>query len=223
MPKLGDFIGALLSDVAQARVRADLETVRIAEAYAGHGLLKHLPVPRFRLPDLIIDVPVLVTSVGDVGEQQYGQPSASEVAAVVQDGLRAGDLHFGRGEPQRIARAGSQRLKELFAAGPQTLLAPGAIASDVTAAVSEAVRAAGPEEGTTERIALVERTVKAGLERLLVEKMIRSPHLEVLVTSGEIKAHADNESVVRVRLNVSEDAYEVVERDEGAGITLTPE
>ena len=44
-----------------------------------------------------------------------------------------------------------------------------------------------------------------------------------MVTAGEIKAHADSDSLVRVRLTISEDAYEVVPRDDGPGYYLTPE
>ena len=61
--KLGDVIGAMLADVAKARVRADVEALRIAEAYSRDPLLKHLSVPRFRLPDMVVDLPVLVSGV----------------------------------------------------------------------------------------------------------------------------------------------------------------
>lgn len=60
MPALSDYIGALLSDVTNARLQADLESVRIAQLYASHPLLQHMSVPRFRLPNVVLDLPVAV-------------------------------------------------------------------------------------------------------------------------------------------------------------------
>src|SRR4051812_7222602 len=60
MPYLGDYIGHLLSEITMARVQADLEAVRLAEMYASHPLLRHMPVPHFRLPTMTLDVPVAI-------------------------------------------------------------------------------------------------------------------------------------------------------------------
>ena len=82
MPYLGDFLGHLLSEITMARVQADLEAVRVAELYAGHPLLKTLPVPHFRLPTLTLDVPVAVKSIDEV------QPGASPRGGVALPRLR---------------------------------------------------------------------------------------------------------------------------------------
>ena len=66
MPYLGDYVGHLLSEITIARVQADLEAVRMAELYANHPLLKHLPVPHFRLPTMTLDVPVVVSGMEEV-------------------------------------------------------------------------------------------------------------------------------------------------------------
>ncbi|SMF17174.1 hypothetical protein [Pseudobacteriovorax antillogorgiicola] len=57
---LGDYLGHLLSSVTKARMQADLETIRIAEQYQSHPLLKHFPVPRVRLPKVELNVPVIM-------------------------------------------------------------------------------------------------------------------------------------------------------------------
>jgi hypothetical protein len=226
MPKLGDFIGALLADVAQARVRADLETVRIAQAYSADGMLKHLPVPRFRLPDLTIDVPVLVSSVAaddDPSGRLFVEPSASEVNAIVLEGLRVADIHLEPGGAQKLGAVGSARMKALFAGDPATLRSASTISSDVTANVVDALRKGAAEDSIHDQIPLAESTIRSRLEKVLVTKLVKSPTLQVAVTASEIKAHNDNESVVRLRLTISEDAYEVVSTGDGEGLTLTPE
>ncbi len=43
MPNLGDYLGQLLSEITLARMHADLESIRIAELYAAHPLLRTFP------------------------------------------------------------------------------------------------------------------------------------------------------------------------------------
>ena len=67
MPTLGDVLGNLMAEVTRARAQADLETVRIAESYAAHPLLKNFTVPRFRLPEITLDVPMIVNKIDMTG------------------------------------------------------------------------------------------------------------------------------------------------------------
>lgn len=60
MIKLKDYLGTLISGVNQARVMADIESARIAQAYAKDNLLKHFPVPRFRAQDVELDIPIAI-------------------------------------------------------------------------------------------------------------------------------------------------------------------
>jgi hypothetical protein len=57
-----------------------------------------------------------------------------------------------------------------------------------------------------------------------VSKVSPAPQVQVSVVAGDIKAHGNDASVVRVRLTISEDAYEVTATGGGGpGFTLTPE
>jgi hypothetical protein len=62
---LRDLLGALASDAVAARAQADAEAVRIALMYRGDPLLRTLPAPLFRLADLTITMPLVITSVPD--------------------------------------------------------------------------------------------------------------------------------------------------------------
>jgi hypothetical protein len=227
MPKLGEFIGALLSDAVQARVRADLEAVKIAEVYSGHELLKHLSVPRFRLPDITVDVPVLVSSVEGpadaAGGRSFGQPTRGELTKVVRAGLKRSGLRIARADSDKVAAAVVDRAEELFESGPQTLLSPTTVSRELATTAVDAVRTALRRDAPAERIQALQSATRTSLAALLSTKLVESPHLQVLVTSGEIKAHGDNESVVRMRLTITEDAVEVIDRDDGQGFFLTPE
>lgn len=62
MPKLGDYLGQVLSEIARARMQADVEAVRLADLYAKDALLKLFPVPRFRVLNVKLEIPVAVRS-----------------------------------------------------------------------------------------------------------------------------------------------------------------
>src|SRR5437868_1648504 len=79
MPYLGDYIGHLLSEITIARMHADLESVRVAELYASHPLLRNMPVPHFRLPDVDLDIPVVVSKVEEAREGESSRGGSSVV------------------------------------------------------------------------------------------------------------------------------------------------
>lgn len=62
MPKLNEYLGSIISSLSTARVMADVQTVRVAEDYAKHELLKHFSVPRMRIEDVEITIPVAIES-----------------------------------------------------------------------------------------------------------------------------------------------------------------
>uniref|UniRef100_C6E1E1 Uncharacterized protein n=1 Tax=Geobacter sp. (strain M21) TaxID=443144 RepID=C6E1E1_GEOSM len=227
MPKRGEFVGALLADAVQARVRADLEALKIAEAYSGHELLKHLPVPRFRLPDITVDFPVLVSGMGE--EPQGGgsgglfaPPKKTEVTKVVRKALLDAKIQLNYAERGKVYAAAHLQVNKLFKAGPQMLLSSQKVSGQVAAMAANAVvRVMNARGEKPENLPQMTSAVSDSLKMLLITKLTESPHLKVNVGSGEIKTHGDSESLMHVRLTISEDAYEVVSRDEG--FSLVPE
>ena len=89
MPYLGDFLGHLTSEITLARVQADLETARVAELYATHPLLKHMPVPRFRLPTVNVTVPVAIQQMDEAkdGASPRGDLNAASVRKEYLSGM----------------------------------------------------------------------------------------------------------------------------------------
>ncbi|MFI7483861.1 hypothetical protein ACH9EU_15760 [Kocuria sp. M1R5S2] len=241
MPKLGEVIGALLTDAVQARMQADLEAVRIAEAYSRNDLLKHLPVPRFRLPEITVDLPVLVTAVGGLPESGGGPPPGKvppdrppverppfekppfgDVTKAVNEGLKHSGVHVSRPDLAKVSSAAFRRAKEMFESGDRVLLDPDETASTLADVVAEAVRA--PAGGLSDpRLEEVRAATTASLKDLIASRLVVSMGLQVRAATGEIKSHGHNESVMHLRLTITEDAYEVVARDDGHGYYLTPE
>ena len=70
MTTLNDYIGTLVAGIADARAAADLESVRVAEAYAQHALLKHFSVPRMRIGDIEMTIPVAIDGLSTRSDLQ---------------------------------------------------------------------------------------------------------------------------------------------------------
>lgn len=63
MTTLNDYIGSIVSSITNARVMSDLQTVKVAEEYAKHSLLQHFSVPRMRIGDIEMTIPVALEEV----------------------------------------------------------------------------------------------------------------------------------------------------------------
>ena len=64
MPILKDYISALVTSMTEARVNADTFSANVARLYLENDMLRHFPVPRMRIGDVEMDVPVAVNSAG---------------------------------------------------------------------------------------------------------------------------------------------------------------
>lgn len=218
MPKLGDYIGHLLSEVTIARMHADIEAVRVAELYADHPLLRNMPVPRFRLPDLEMEVPVVIKEMEEppTGVSSHGTPPISEMRKIF-DRVISSAL-----DKERITLDADSQ-KKLEATLDQRVVAltrPADIAIDVNRVSndlsSNAVKALS-EVIKPEKRAEFEDKLK---DDLRIESIrIRKPpsRLNVLVTTAEIREAGPNEVITRLHLKISEEAFEwtTIESDEG--------
>ncbi len=71
MPNLNDYIGSLVSSFTNARIMSDLQTVKVAEEYLKHNLLKHFSVPRMRIDDVEMTIPVAIDEISEKTETEY--------------------------------------------------------------------------------------------------------------------------------------------------------
>ncbi|WP_299008441.1 hypothetical protein [uncultured Shewanella sp.] len=63
MNNLDEFIGSVLSSLSHARRIADEESIAIAEYYKDNPLLENLSIPRLRIPEMTLDIPVLIETI----------------------------------------------------------------------------------------------------------------------------------------------------------------
>jgi len=69
--KLKDYLGSLVKDLNAARYTADLESARIAELYANDPILKNFSVPRMKILDTELTIPIAVDSLDESTDTEY--------------------------------------------------------------------------------------------------------------------------------------------------------
>src|SRR5260370_11849786 len=211
MPRLGEVLAALLSDAAQARVRADLETISIAEAYSRDPLLKNLPVPRFRLPDITVDVPLLISEVEGTTDPATGlpfdEPTPGELRNVVRAGLRGAGIRLPRPAVSRVPADLIERARALFQSATPQLLSPSVVSDDIAGMLVDIVGAAIEGGLSGDQAEQLRTTTKQAMSALLSTKMRLSLSWQVAVTAAQIKAQRDRDQIVALRPPVRADRH----------------
>ena len=212
MPHLGDYIGQLLSEITISRMHADIEAVRVAELYATHSLLRNMPVPHFRLPNVDVEIPIVIK---EMEEQRPGVlPRGTPFLADMRKAFDKVLMKRLREEKVRLRPEYSRKLNSVLDKKVSYLTLPTEVSIDVNRAADELSRAAsliltesgGPVDSA--RRPELEQTLKkeARIEFLKLRKP--PPRLQVLVTTGEIREAGPSEVITRLHLKISEEAFE---------------
>lgn len=205
MAAIEDYLAHLLGGIANARLQADLESVRIAQLYADHPLLKHLPVPRFRLPNVTLDLAVGVEKLDEpqpaalpekvhaelvsildetLAQQQSRQVPRSRGAAVRSLGLLLGELPAQRDELS-IGQASERAVGVVMNLLRNSLRSEGA-----------------PVEGSIE--AQLRERMAASMRQLIP----KPAGVRLLVSTAALKALGPSDTLTRIRLTVTEEGVE---------------
>lgn len=212
MPNLGDYLGQILSEITIARMHADIEAVRVAELYAGHPLLRHMPVPRFRLPNVEVDVPVVIKQMEEpwADKSPRGAPTLTDMRKA-----------FNKVLTQRLSKKRirlkpdhKKKLNSILDKKVVSLTQPIEIAIDVNRVADELANAAsqtltesgGPVD-PGRRLKLEEKLKEAA--RIEFLKLRKPPtRLQALVTTAEIREAGPSEVITRLHLKITEEAFE---------------
>jgi len=236
MPYLGDYIGNLLSEITTARVQADIEAVRVAELYASHPLLKHIPVPHFRLPTVTLDVPVAIKEIEEMGKAPA--PASAVVLRsirknfeqVISSRIRQSGIKLSDVQAKNLRRDVSLKFAN-FKQPSGVPLSMTHIADELVFTTANVLRPSleGPEEkedrSKLERIEKLESELKTELY-MEFSKFLKAPNrLNVAITTAELREAGSSEVMANIHLSITEDAFEwsVIESDGKPRSRLVPE
>lgn len=227
MPALGEYLGALLAEITNARFLADLESARIAQLYASHPLLQGMPIPRFRLPNVSLDLPVAVEKI----DPSPTTPPHSvdllslrhNIEVIIDQQLSQLKLQL----PANLRKRLTDNLNRLF----ERLKASGSIpASDAIKASDDAVTAALEviRAGSKDNAA-ADPAYESSLRRQFAVELLKlqtpPPRVLVMVVTAQLKEIASPQSLTRIQLTISEEGLEWTQTNpsDSSSKTLLPE
>lgn len=239
MPRLGDLVGTLMTEFTLARVRADLETVKLVELYRGNSLLQGASLPRFRLPEISVDLPVLIDELdGEGSRSSYERPTPQLVEQAVKEAAATSRVSLSAEDekdlvasvnqfverswtgPESIDRAVS--LSRLGAQSTERLLAK---KWDAEAGAASATPAPAAQRENAARV----RSFVGALEHRLNAKVLGSsgsgPRLMTRAGVKDLREAGDPSLITRISLSFKEDGFEVISVDgaDGSELRLVPE
>jgi len=228
MADLGKLLGSMLASIAHARRIADEETAAIAEYYRSNPLLEGMSLPRVRVPELVIDLPMLINATED-GEANELQDDAVVRNAVTTELLKAAKRE-GFAVSQTLQKRFDEQLKLELAKVKADGGERGYPREMVVRAVDSAFARTMAEE-RHERVSPVQTRKMAEIIRqkaseVALKKVGMPPKITASIVTEEIKQQANSGVVTRIRLVLKEEGLEwtVGENPDGTvSRKLTPE
>ena len=211
MINLGDYLGTLLSELTLARVQADLEAIRIAEHYANHELLKHFPIPRIRVREVNLDIPVVIANTESPPDK--GSPRGGVLSEVLQDRFLKNLQKQLDKHSIKIDDADREQLIQKMENETEKMVRPALVQIDTNLAADRYSAVVGrllerkkddigPKKLNT-FLDVLRRTSRSDF----LNARLDIPRIQVGATSAEI-GEAPAESVVRITLRVNEEGVE---------------
>ncbi|MEM0577629.1 hypothetical protein [Flavobacterium polysaccharolyticum] len=68
MIKLNDYLGSIVASFTNAKIMSDLQTVKLAEEYAKHDYLKYFSIPRMRIDDVEMTIPIALDEIENISK-----------------------------------------------------------------------------------------------------------------------------------------------------------
>lgn len=230
MTEFGQILGTLVSSLAHARRIADEETAIIAEYYKDNPLLQGMSVPRVRVPELKLDLPILFKSY-----EQGTAPVLEEDSTIVhtimdtlESSVATTEVNLDKRLPTIMEKYLQDDLRKFRVA-----INPGSkIQREHIARIADNafLQAAKDFNLTTQLPASTLGKISSALRKAARETAFKEDptpsQLEASIITSEVKEQAAAGNVVRLQLFVKEEGLEwdIIRHDDGTTTSrLSPE
>ena len=212
--QLESVMGSVVSAVAQARRIADEESVAIAEYYRQHPRLCDLSAPRIRLPEVTVDLPVVVD------DHTAGSPGTVATPAAVNAAARNAIKLSLQAQGERLPSGVLSTFRDSFSAKASdkpSATEARAVYADAADTALAAVFADDRLELDAVAAAKLRTSVRDAVDRTAIGRAAIGPRTAVSVKSADIAAR-DPASVTTIRLSIREEGMEwtTIENEDGS-------
>jgi hypothetical protein len=225
MADLGSLLGSLMTGVIRARRMADEQTAALAEYYKDNPLLEGLSVPRIRIPELTIEVPMLIENhvEGQSGEMEYPTKIADAAEEQLKATLSKNNIKVNptfheafldevKNQLELAKQTGAPIMKETVARGVQDAFSATLTKTKTTLTATDQIAVA--------------RDLRAKVSTVGIAKGPIPPSIVANIKTADVKERASNTSVVRLKITLKEEGLEwAIKSSESGGVvrTLQPE
>lgn len=235
MTMLGEFLGALVTEFTMGRVSADLAAARVAQMYRDNTLLEGAPVPRFRLPELSLEVPFAIDGVSeadDVLAKRYERPGIPESSAMLDHALIEAPVELAESDRARVNQGMFDSLEQHWAA-PLTFESAVAAALQISVAVTkvlrEVVKQSDPESGVDSQSNVApgaakssgedmfQRSLSTQLQQFLIAPQRERSQVKVIIRTVQLRELSEGAVLCRMNLTLREDGLDIVKIDRADG------
>jgi predicted Fe-S protein YdhL (DUF1289 family) len=241
MTNLKDYLASLVSSISHSRAMADIQSVEIAKMYASDELLKHFSVPRMKIGDVELTIPVSINEL-QKSSSQNDQPIDNtsfmskvykEIKNVFQVSSLKDDVHH---LIKKKIFTNTDALEKDIKSGKDLSKSVEKFAKEVSSYSLGEIQKRGGSE-VAERIKTNEEEKKRVYERLnerihvlskrevQSQENLRTQDVFVAVEADKLRER-DPKSLLTIKMVIREESmtWETMEDDEGEKTsTLTPE
>ena len=210
MTNLGDYLGQLMSEVVIARVHADLESVRVAELYASHPLLRHMPIPRVRLPEIQMEVPVVIDGSGSSGPNESPRGGTSIDAGrkqfdkVLATHLRSNNVRLRANQREALVKALDAEAKR-----PDVPIEIKVDTNRFADRFTDAAIGVLGESVSDEKMSGLKAGLKEDARLALLAARTAPPRVTALVETSAVREAGPEDKITRLQLTIREESMEV--------------
>lgn len=212
MSDLSETLGHILCEITRARMAADLEAVKIAKQYAADpdGLLRSFPVPRMRMPNVEMSLPVVVSQIPE-GYLAEVPPDmlATSLSENLKEILKGQSIHVSTAELAKIIRADANLSRGLVSRDLATKLSQEL--SDHVRVLGKAVKRATPEAANgAARFEAIRKAIQSQVDRTVDSLPQRAVGIAVDARTQQVKEIGPGAFCMNLKLSVQEESLDMV-------------
>ncbi|AHK14863.1 MAG: amidase [Thalassolituus sp.] len=215
MAELSEVLGALMVSLVHARRMADEETAAVAEYYKDNPLLEGMSLPRVRVPQLTIDMPITIDGHVGANTAELNSPAVIHKAVldelkqhVASEGLEASSMRKFQATFNTDAKTALERVSKLEQQ-KQGQVSREAIVRVVDDALQSAMKKSGlnNELQNTQKSNLIQ-SIRQRVSSVSLKKISNPTSLKASAITSEVKEKSTHESSVRLSITLREEGLE---------------
>lgn len=225
MVDIGSIVGTLMSGLIQARRMSDEQTAALAEYYRSNPLLEGLSVPRIRIPELIVDIPMLIDNFvsGEGGKMEGTSTIAAEAETQLKDTLAKHKIKMKSTFYKAFKKEIIDQLEGLKSTDSPVMKE--SVARSVQNAFTNALIKSKTSLKTTDQ-ETISKFLRDKIPSVSISKEPIASAILATINTADVKDKASNANVVRLKITLKEEGLEwATQTNESGGIirTLQPE